>query len=177
MKFPLNTALTAICQYWYAVFSFVSRHFLISPVISFLAYLLLKVVLIPAYLSVFQFFIDHWLQAYFIVVGEVTWYNFSLPRFIKTYFVVWCDLFWKIFSKHLRRICGLIPQGQISSVSWIHWCLVLWSHPSPDWPLVIELSILKSKVCSLWLCCSPFFPFSFRLIFSGALLFCPYMFH
>ena len=114
MNFPLRTAFAVSHQFWVAVssFSFVSRNFLISSLISFLTlkpFCLIACYSISMFFSVLGFFPwDLFLVS--VPCGQrkcLIWFPFSWTCW-GLFCVLSCGLSLKMFHVHLKRMCILL---------------------------------------------------------------------
>ena len=114
MNYPLRTAFAVSHRFWVVVssFSFVSRNFLISSLISFLTHSLFNSMLFSLHaFECFGFFYFPW--AFFLVSVPyaqrkcLIWFQFSWTCW-GLLCVLSCGLSLKMFHVHLKRMCILL---------------------------------------------------------------------
>ena len=109
MNFPLRTAFAVSHRFWVVVssFSFVSRKFLISSLISFLIHsLLIACYSVSMILSVLGFFLWGW---FLVSVPCGQRKRFQISWACWAFFcVLSCGLSLKMFHVHLKRMCILL---------------------------------------------------------------------
>ena len=102
-------------------FSFVSRSFLISLLISSLTYWLFRSVLLNFHLFMnFPVSSCYSFLLYTTGIGRDTWYDFSLLKSVKTYFVTYCMIYPEIFSS-----CPWGKNVNFAAIWWAHFLLVI----------------------------------------------------
>ena len=117
MNFPHRTAFAVSHKFWTVVcsFSFVSRNFLISSLISFLNHhCLIACYSISMNLSVFEFFpwflVSSWLVSSFKALWSEKMLD-MISNFLNCwgwFCVLLCSLSLKMFHVHLKRVCFLL---------------------------------------------------------------------
>lgn len=119
--FIASTASANSYMFWYIIFSFVSRYFPTSALVSSLIHWLIRSVLFNFYIFVntLAFFLPLIYSFHYILVLKDTWYNFDLLKLAKSCFgaISHHMIYPGEFFLCLRRMCILLLLHRIVCIN------------------------------------------------------------